>query len=244
MLEDFVPGNSNAVSIMKVNGLVSEDITGKVVLLAGTGSGMDIEWLLSLNPGRLICLDYSSHIETISRRYSDVLNVNFLIADVCDLPFSTGVFDLIISFGIIQHTRSPELAFSRQIKSLKPAGKMSIANLYSDNLLNHRISLCRHKYRIHEMDRDAARRIIKQKTIMYYCMVLTGTWRICKRVLLPFMLQFNNIPGKSFSYYYVNAEDYYMSAYRHQTSANEVKYWCDVLGVNYLRTSKGYQISV
>jgi SAM-dependent methyltransferase len=244
LLGGWTPGESNATSILKANSLRPEDVAGKKILLAGTGTGMDIEWILSLEPERLVCLDYSPHIEKIALKYSEVPNVNFLIGDICDLPISASSFDLVLSFGIIQQCRSPEIAFIHKVRALKQNGKLSIANLYSDNLHNHRISLCRHKYRIHEMDRSEAKKFIKKKTVLYYLLIKLGGWRICKRVLLPFMLQYNNIPGKPFGYYITNAEDFYMSSYRHQTSAEQVKYWTERLVANYTRTPKGHQISV
>ena len=175
-------------------------------------------------------------------RYADD-RLAYAIADACDIPFARGTFDTVLSMGIIHHTRSPELAFDEKVRVLSPSGVLSIANLYSKNLHNHRISMFRHKYRIHEMPREKAKRFLSLYARIYTFLCKTGLWRLHRRFPLPGVLHYANLGDRGYEFYYANAEDYYMSFYRHLTSAEEVQFWANRLAVKFERTPKGYKIT-
>lgn len=243
ILADFVKGAPDTQKILEVNKLSKENVTNKIVLLGGTGGGTDIDWILGLGPKLLICLDYSPHITTFFEQYTDLDNIAFVMGDICDLPFRGDSFDLIISQGIIHHTRSPEMAFSEQARALSLDGILSIGNLYSRNLHNHFVSMYRHKYRLDELPREEAKKFIKRNSLIYYWMAKLGISRLHRRFHIPGILHYASVEPRSFLYHFNNATDFYMPYYRHQISENEVKYWCNRLALDFFRSPKGYRIT-
>ncbi len=93
------------------------------------------------------------------------------------------------------------------------------------------------------MPRKKAKIILKINSFIYTVLVKTHLWRLHRRFLFPYILQYNNIPNYGHNYYYANAMDYYMPLYRHLTSEEEVLFWCKRLGAQYSRSPKGYLIT-
>jgi SAM-dependent methyltransferase len=156
---------------------------------------------------------------------------------------ATGSIDVVISHGIIQQTRSPEIAFGEKVRVLKPGGVLSIGNLYSTNLHNQRVTECRHRYLVHQMPRDEAKQFLVRNAKIYTWLQKTGLWRLHRRWPIPGILQYCNLPGHDFQFYLANAEDYYMARYRHITSSEEVEYWCNRLGAKFAVSEKGFLIT-
>jgi SAM-dependent methyltransferase len=242
ILDDFATKGSDKEHMLEVLGLSEGNITDCRVLLTGVGGGVDIEWILSCNPKKLVCMDYSTHVIKHKHRYPDP-RLAFVIGDACDIPFRRGTFDTVLSMGVIQQTRSPELAFDENVRVLRAGGNLAIANLYSKNLHNQRISMLRHKYRIHEMPRDRAKRFLAVNVRIYTMLCKTGLWRLHRRFMFPGVLQYANLGDRGYDFYYANAEDYYMAHYRHLTSVEEVRFWTRRLGAVVSETTKGYKIT-
>ena len=242
IIPNFELGNRNIDTIFRVNSLSENDIKHKTVLLAGTGGGGDILWLKQLSPKKLICLDYSSSLHNIKEKFNDP-NIDYVVGDICNMPFKSESFDIIISQGVIQHTRSPEKAFASQIRTLKKNGILSIGNLYSNNLHNKKITALRNKLNLHRSpNREKSKKYIKRSTKIYTILANTGLYKLHMKFKFPYILHYNNISGKSFDYYYANALDYYLSSYRHLIDSEEIKLWADRLSVTFLKTIKGYKI--
>ena len=244
--DDIIPnfglGERDTDAILEINSLSATNIRNKTVLLAGTGGGGDIIWLKKLKPKKLICLDYSSGLHLIKDKFDDP-SIEYVVGDICDMPFKSESFDLIISQGIIQHTRSPEVAFASQIRTLKSGGMLSIGNLYSQNLHNRKIASLRYKLNLHRnQDRERSIEYIRRSTRLYTILANTGLYRFHRKFKFPYILHYNNIPGKSFDYYYATALDYYMCLYRYLTTSEEVQFWSERLGVSFSETPKGYKI--
>jgi ubiquinone/menaquinone biosynthesis C-methylase UbiE len=241
--EDALSKQRDIKSILEVNSLSQQDITGKTILLAGTGSGGDIAWLKELKPKALVCLDYSSSLNLVKQHFDDP-SIKYVMGDICDMPFKSQCFDIIISHGILQASRSPEVAFISQMRTLKRGGVLSIGNLYSQNLHNRKIASLRYKLNIHrEPNRDEAFRYIRKSTWLYTILANTGLYRLHRRFKFPYILHYNNIPGQSYDYYYANALDYYMSTYRHLTTSDEVKFWSERLHCPFEITPKGFKVT-
>jgi len=159
------------------------------------------------------------------------------------MPFKSGSFDIIISQGVMQHTRSPEVAFVSQIRTLKSGGILSIGNLYSQNLHNRKVASLRYKLNLHRNpNRKQSKDYIRRSTRIYTILANTGLYRLHRRFKFPYVLHYNNIPNKSFDYYYANALDYYMCLYRHLITSEEIKLWSERQNVSFNETPKGYKI--
>ena len=242
IITHFETGERDTDAILEVNSLSTGNIRNKTVLLAGTGGGGDIIWLKKLKPKKLICLDYSSVLYLIKDKFDDP-SIEYVVGDICDMPFKYGSFDTIISQGIMQHTRSPEVAFASQIRTLKSGGILSIGNLYSQNLHNRKIASLRYKLNLHRNpDREQSTEYIRRSTRLYTILANTGLYRLHRKFKFPYVLHYNNIPGKSFDYYFATAMDYYMCLYRYLTTSEEVKFWSEKVGVSFNETPKGYKI--
>src|SRR5581483_2650180 len=96
------------------------------VLDAGCGSGfstslwMDGGWNGSLWVGA----DISEAIDVARARLGAVTNTHFVQADVLQLPFRAGTFDVIFSEGVLHHTPSTERAFRALVDLLAPGGEI------------------------------------------------------------------------------------------------------------------------
>ena len=65
-------------------------------------------------------------------------NANFVKADNMDLPFEDKIFDLVISDGVIHHTKYPIKSLKENIRILKTGGKMYLT-FYRKNSLYYYI---------------------------------------------------------------------------------------------------------
>ena len=128
-------------------------------------------------------------------------------------------------------------------RTLKSGGTLSIGNLYSQNLHNRKIASLRYKLNLHRNpDREQSMEYIRRSTRIYTILANTGLYRLHRKFKFPYVLHYNNIPGKYFDYYYSCALDYYMCLHRYLTTSEEVKFWSERLGVLFNETPKGYKI--
>jgi SAM-dependent methyltransferase len=230
------------LELTRAYGISKEDICGKIVCVAGAGSGTELRLVETFRPKEIHAIDFSEFVHALKARFEHMEGLYLYQGDICNMPFKAKVFDLIISGGVIQHTRSPEMAVRELVRCLVPGGLLAIGNLYSQNLHNRRVTIHRNHHMLHKMDRDRAIRFIRRNALIYYVLANTGLWRIHRRLPIPFLLEFNNIPGKSFAYYVSNAMDYYMAEYRHNISQGEVADYCAQIGAKFARSPKGYLI--
>lgn len=232
------PEDVRPESILAPYGLSAADVEGKVVLLGGTGVGRELLALRQLKPKTIYALDFSIYIQSLALGIADE-NINFICGDLCNLPFRRDLFDLVVSPGIIQHTRTPELAVREMIRCLKPNGKLTIGNFYPPGLHNRRVSIHRLKRMFHRMAPDVAKTILARQARVYTWLVKTGLWRVHRLHNLPFLVEFNNIPGQSYDYYFENALDYYLPAYRHSISYDEIADIAAQVASRCIQTRKG-----
>jgi 2-polyprenyl-3-methyl-5-hydroxy-6-metoxy-1,4-benzoquinol methylase/uncharacterized protein YbaR (Trm112 family) len=93
---------------------------GKLILDAGCGNGQLSEGLTTLG-ATVIGLDYSTSVYHAEKcRKSS--GVYFIQADLQNPPFDLTTFDLIISNGVLHHTRDTSKTFSEIAKLVKPDG--------------------------------------------------------------------------------------------------------------------------
>jgi SAM-dependent methyltransferase len=99
---------------------------GMHVLDAGCGTGEALTWLSEeLGEGRVVGVDLASAHVRLARESAppDVLVAQ---ADLRELPFRDGSFDLIWSVNTINHLRDPVNAVERLAKLLRPAGVLAL----------------------------------------------------------------------------------------------------------------------
>jgi len=97
------------------------DLTGKVLMDGGCGSGYDTELLIkAFRPSRMVAFDYMP--EQISLAKKRNLNVDFFIGDLTHMEFAPGTFDAVFLFGVLHHIPEWKTALSEILRVLKPGG--------------------------------------------------------------------------------------------------------------------------
>jgi SAM-dependent methyltransferase len=98
---------------------------GKNVLEAGSGAGRFTEILLKY--GALVhSFDYSSAVEANARNNGTSDRLTLAQADIRQIPFPRNSFDLVICFGVLQHTPSTEGSIGHLWEMVKPGGALAI----------------------------------------------------------------------------------------------------------------------
>lgn len=103
---------------------------GASVLEAGCGVGAQTVTLARNSPGaRFTCVDVSSRsIEAARARAhaASLGNVDFLQADIFDLPFPEERFDHVFVCFVLEHLRRPDEALAILRSRLKPGGTLTV----------------------------------------------------------------------------------------------------------------------
>lgn len=234
------PETCDPEAVMAAYGVTPDMVRGKTVCVAGVGGGSEIVALSALAPGEIHALEFSSFIGQLAPRFP---TVHFYQGDICNMPFRRGVFDLIVSGGIIQHTRSPELAARSMVRSLRDGGHLAVANMYKPGLHNRRVTIHRNRHEFHRLDTKKAKKKLKINSSIYYALIKTGLWRLHRQWPFPGILEYCNIPGMSRRAYYENALDYYLCRFRHTISEAEFEGYCAQIGAEWAKTRKGYLVT-
>jgi SAM-dependent methyltransferase len=106
----------------------NDDLTGEVILEAGSGSGRFTEHLVKTN-ATVVSLDYSNAVEANYRNNGDNRNLLIIQADIFELPFRENYFDKVLCIGVLQHTPDAYRALSSLRTVLKP-GHQLIVDIY------------------------------------------------------------------------------------------------------------------
>lgn len=99
-----------------------KDNIGKLILDAGCGNGMLTEHYSG--KGMIsIGIDYSDSVFAAEKNRKSE-NVCYIKGDLQSPPFASGLFDIIVSNGVIHHTKSTEKTFYPLADILKSGGKI------------------------------------------------------------------------------------------------------------------------
>lgn len=102
-----------------------ESLAGKHVLEAGCGAGRFTEILLDAR-ANVTSVDLSSAVEANTANFPPGDRHRIIQADILDLPFAPGQFDVVLCLGVIQHTPSTEVTIQRLYDQVKPGGWLVI----------------------------------------------------------------------------------------------------------------------
>ncbi len=106
---------------MNVTGL-----EGKLVLDAGCGSGTLTRLIAQLSPRFVFGTDINTATGEGERLTHEVPNCEIVRADIFNLPFPPGSFDVVWCNGVLHHTPNPRHAFRRLASMVKPGGVLYV----------------------------------------------------------------------------------------------------------------------
>ncbi len=155
----------------------------------GCGSG---RWATVAAPrvGWLTCVDASSAALNVAKKNLHLhKNVDFLLADVNDLPFSDAELDFAYSLGVLHHVPNTTAALSNIAKTLKPGGHFLLYLYYA---FDNRPLWFQLLWRLSDMMRRLISRLPRGARFMV-CDVIAATiyWplgrfaSVCERMRIP-----------------------------------------------------------
>lgn len=101
-----------------------EELKNKTVLDAGCGNGQ-LTQLISNNAGLTVGIDLSDSVFG-AERHRKSKNVCYIRGDLQRVPFKEGAFDIVVSNGVIHHTRSTRVTFNSLSRAVADNGKYYI----------------------------------------------------------------------------------------------------------------------
>ena len=111
---------------------------GSAILDVGTGTGIFLPFLLSRigKGGWIVALDFAKEMlrEAQAKRFDG--NINYLCADISDVPFNDGIFDAIICYSSFPHFRDTPAALAEMNRVIKAGGKLFICHTSSRGEIN------------------------------------------------------------------------------------------------------------
>lgn len=108
------------------------------ILDVGTGTGVFLPYLLKNigEDGRIVALDLAEKMLAKARvKYPDE-NIEFLHADIMDIPISEEVFDSVVCYSSFPHFRDKHGALSEIRRVMKPGGRVYICHTSSRDHIN------------------------------------------------------------------------------------------------------------
>ena len=99
------------------------------ILEAGCGTGRVVfELSRPTTSPFIIGIDFSStaciRAKKQSKKYGHAFNTEFVIGDIRSLPFKASTFDFVLSLGVIEHFKNPNLLLAEMKRVLKNQGKL------------------------------------------------------------------------------------------------------------------------
>ncbi len=103
---------------------------GSLVLDVGTGTGVFLPFLLHEigTIGRVIAIDVADRMLLRAKAKGIDGNVDYLCADVMDIPLDGEIFDAIVCYSSFPHFQDKPKAFAEIYRVMKSGGSMSICH--------------------------------------------------------------------------------------------------------------------
>lgn len=101
-----------------VKPLKKEDFKGKVIVDLGCGQGRFTKILADCSAKEIIAIDIGNSIYLAKNKLKKHKNISFIQADIYNLPLKPKI-DMVVCLGVLQHLKSPSLAFKKIIELCK-----------------------------------------------------------------------------------------------------------------------------
>ena len=111
---------------------------GSIVLDVGTGTGVFIPFLLREigKGGRIIALDFAEKMLRRARAKGFNGNIDYLCADVTDIPLGNEIFDVIVCYSSFPHFPDKSRALAEMKRVIKRGGRLLICHTSSRASIN------------------------------------------------------------------------------------------------------------
>ncbi|MFY9265515.1 MAG: methyltransferase domain-containing protein [Solirubrobacterales bacterium] len=116
----------NAAILRARTGLEPEDVTGKVVLDAGSGNGRIAGVLCDWGAAAVVGLDLGHGVDRARELLGDRPNLHLVQGSIMNPPFPPESFDIVISLGVLHHTPDTRAAFNQVASLVKQGGQCAI----------------------------------------------------------------------------------------------------------------------
>ena len=138
-LDSYNGSNESEGRLLNQSEMSPQDFHGKVVLEVGAGNGRFTEILLKYG-AKVIAVDFSSAIYANFENHNAAIKSGHLICargDVFNLPIKEHVFDIVLCYGVIQHTGNNKKCLNTLSKYVsRDSGKLLI-DIYSNSLKDY-----------------------------------------------------------------------------------------------------------
>ncbi len=124
-------------------GFQNRDLRGLRCLEIGAGLGDDTAYMLTHDIAEIYSVDLSESIFRAAELIDDP-RAHFIRADVNELPFRPGTFDIVLCHRMIQHTPHPAATLARAASMVKPGG---ILFAHSYHKSRYFLGSAKYKYR-------------------------------------------------------------------------------------------------
>lgn len=124
-LDSYTHSTISTSRMERCLGELNKDIAGKLVLEAGCGAGRFTEVLINKD-AVLVSSDLSEAVEVNAENFPVTSKHLVIQADINNMPFEDGTFDIVVCLGVIQHTPSSEETIKSLYKLVKKGGWLVI----------------------------------------------------------------------------------------------------------------------
>lgn len=231
---DNTRSNESYATFKEKTNFSEEEVRNRLVLDVGCGSGRFSDAALRMG-GEVVGIDMSYSVDAAFRNLSHYDKFHIVQADIFNMPFKDGTFDIIFSIGVLHHSNDCKGAFKKLPSLLKKGGKIAVW-LYSSHLYRGVDGI------IMELCRKIGCRMPK-KLLYLFCQAaafLYPVWnnRIAYRIwhlLLPGAI-FHAIPrlseDKRYDWRVLDNFDFFSPRYQSKHSYPEVYSWFKSEGLN------------
>lgn len=219
-----------------------DDLTGQVIVEAGSGAGRFTEHLAKTG-ATVLTFDYSTAIAVNRNNNGHFKNVCFFQDDINDLQIPPGTVDKVLCLGVLQHTPDPKQSFLNLAKLLQPGGQIAI-DVYPLRFF----ALIHWKYILRpitkRMDKEKLYRIIARWTPP---LVPWSAWlgrhfgRSGMRLLPIVQYAYRGLPADiNREWAVLDTFDMYSPAYDKPQTIRTVRKWLEEAGLENVVVEKGF----
>ena len=136
-LDSFNGSNLSESRLLSQSGMKPSDFKEKKILEVGAGNGRFTEILLKYG-AEVVAVDYSTAIEAnYNNNCSPKGEIIFIQADLFCLPIKYESFDIVLCYGVLQHTGDNDKALLELCKYPKKIGGKLLVDIYSSGLKHY-----------------------------------------------------------------------------------------------------------